>query len=496
MKEINLVAMGSQNNIMTQKLSPKVSKSSDGFENFMNNAAQSKSNVESFNQTKSSKDSTGIKKADTSFDNQQTVDKVSRIAQSKTDTDQSVKEVDMETVSEANEIIAQKVEEVLNIDSETLENIMAVLGLTFTDLLDPMNLQKLVLFVNGVSEPSELLTNEEMLAQFGDLTDAIAQIDWESATGMSMEEFSTALEQFELSQGTSDIDVQGENLDVKEDLTKTTDIPVIVEENVDDTQSKYNEDAAKSEKVSGETVNTNETEVSDKKVVSQELADKPVADEKASNDEQSLNSQSDSGENEFIMAESDSGDVFVEEERPVTNALDFMQNLNNAVNGTVKTEPMQQSNMQQMINIVNQVVEQIKVTLGKDTTSMQLQLNPESLGKVLISVSSVNGVMTANFTVQSEEAREALQSQMYTLREALESKELKVEAVEVEVSDFAFSENNQFGTEDQKQFEKGNGKTFKFDFDKEESEETAEDGKTSGRTVRRLDAGTSIDFTA
>ena len=496
MKEINLVAMGSQNDIMTQKLSPKVSKSSDGFENFMNNAAQSKSNVESFNQTKSSKDSTEIKNADTSFDNQQTVDKVSRIAQSKTDTDQSVKEVDMETVSEANEIIAQKVEEVLNIDSETLENIMAVLGLTFTDLLDPMNLQKLVLFVNGVSEPSELLTNEEMLAQFGDLTDAIAQIDWESATGMSMEEFSTALEQFELSQGTSDIDVQGENLDVKEDLTKTTDIPVIVEENVDDTQSKYNEDAAKSEKVSGETVNTNETEVSDKKVVSQELADKPVADEKASNDEQSLNSQSDSGENEFIMAESDSGDVFVEEERPVTNALDFMQNLNNAVNGTVKTEPMQQSNMQQMINIVNQVVEQIKVTLGKDTTSMQLQLNPESLGKVLISVSSVNGVMTANFTVQSEEAREALQSQMYTLREALESKELKVEAVEVEVSDFAFSENNQFGTEDQKQFEKGNGKTFKFDFDKEESEETAEDGKTSGRTVRRLDAGTSIDFTA
>ena len=496
MKEINLVAMGSQNNIMTQKLSPKVSKSSDGFENFMNNAAQSKSNVESFNQTKSSKDSTGIKKADTSFDNQQTVDKVSQISQTKSDRDVSVKEVDTETVSEVNEAIAQKVEESLNIDSETLENIMTVLGLTFTDLLDPMNLQKLVLFVNGVSEPSELLTNEEMLAQFGDLTDAIAQIDWESATGMSMEEFSTALEQFELSQGTSDIDVQGENLDVKEDLTKTTDIPVIVEENVDDTQSKYNEDAAKSEKVSGETVNTNETEVSDKKVVSQELADKPVADEKASNDEQSLNSQSDSGENEFIMAESDSGDVFVEEERPVTNALDFMQNLNNAVNGTVKTEPMQQSNMQQMINIVNQVVEQIKVTLGKDTTSMQLQLNPESLGKVLISVSSVNGVMTANFTVQSEEAREALQSQMYTLREALESKELKVEAVEVEVSDFAFSENNQFGTEDQKQFEKGNGKTFKFDFDKEESEETAEDGKTSGRTVRRLDAGTSIDFTA
>ena len=90
MKEINLVAMGSQNNIMTQKLSPKVSKSSDGFENFMNNAAQSKSNVESFNQTNSSKDSTEINNADTSFDNQQTVDKVSQISQTKSDRDVSV----------------------------------------------------------------------------------------------------------------------------------------------------------------------------------------------------------------------------------------------------------------------------------------------------------------------------------------------------------------------------------------------------------------------
>lgn len=495
MKEINLVAMGSQNDIMTQKLSPKVSKSSDGFENFMNNAAQSKSNVEDLKQTSVSKDSTETKKADTSFDNQQTVDRGDQISQPAADTDSSVKEVDMETVSEVNEVIEQKVEEVLNIDRETLENIMTVLGLTFTDLLDPMNLQKLVLFVNGASEPSELLTNEEMLAQLGDLTDAIAQIDWESATGMSMEEFSTALEQFELSQGTSDIDVQGENLDVKEDLTKTTDIPVIVEENVDDTQSKYNEDAAKSEKVSGETVNTNETETSDKKAVSQDLADKPVVSDKGS-DEQTLNSQSDNEENKFIMTESDQETLLAKEERPVTNTIDFIQNLNNAVNGAVKAQPMQQSNMQQMINIVNQVVEQIKVTLGKDTTSMQLQLNPENLGKVLISVSSVNGVMTANFTVQSEEAREALQSQMYTLREALESKELKVEAVEVEVSDFAFSENNQFGTEDQKQFEKGSGKAFRFDFAEEESEETAEEGKTSGRTVRRLDAGTSIDFTA
>lgn len=46
--------------------------------------------------------------------------------------------------------------------------------------------------------------------------------------------------------------------------------------------------------------------------------------------------------------------------------------------------------------------------------------------------------MTAVFSVQSEEARAALESQMYTLRENLELRELKVDAVEVNVSDFDF----------------------------------------------------------
>lgn len=38
-------------------------------------------------------------------------------------------------------------------------------------------------------------------------------------------------------------------------------------------------------------------------------------------------------------------------------------------------------------------------------------------------------MMTANFTVQTEEARLALESQMYQLRDTLEQKEIKVEAV-------------------------------------------------------------------
>ncbi len=157
----------------------------------------------------------------------------------------------------------------------------------------------------------------------------------------------------------------------------------------------------------------------------------------------------------------------------------------------------QQANMQTMINIVNQVVEQIKVTMGKEMTNMQLQLNPESLGKVLVSVTSNHGVMTANFTVQSEEAKEALQSQMFALREALESRSLKVDAVEVEVSDFTFSQSSQADSQNQKEFEKGSGRRFRFDPDGEEDGTDNNDTVVSGSQGRsRLDMGSSIDFTA
>lgn len=152
--------------------------------------------------------------------------------------------------------------------------------------------------------------------------------------------------------------------------------------------------------------------------------------------------------------------------------------------------------MQTMINIVNQVVEQIKVTMGRETTSMQLQLNPESLGKVLISVTANHGVMTANFTVQSEEAKEALQSQMFSLREALESRNLKVDAVEVEVSDFAFSQSGQADAQDQKEFEKGSGRRFRFDAGGSGEEEGTDTDVSGKQGTQRLDMGSSIDFTA
>jgi flagellar hook-length control protein FliK len=93
--------------------------------------------------------------------------------------------------------------------------------------------------------------------------------------------------------------------------------------------------------------------------------------------------------------------------------------------------------------IANQIIERIKVSIQPDQTSMEIQLNPENLGKVNLSVQSKNGVMTAQFVVQNEMSKEAIESQLHTLRETLNQQGIKVEAIEVTVSTYGFDQKEE-----------------------------------------------------
>lgn len=145
-----------------------------------------------------------------------------------------------------------------------------------------------------------------------------------------------------------------------------------------------------------------------------------------------------------------------------------------------------------MNDIVQQVVNHIRIRVLPQTTSMELQLNPESLGRVNLNVTSQNGTATATLTVQNAAAKEALESQIAVLRENLESQGLKVEAVEVNVSEFGFkhpedSNNNQY--QQQKKSQSQN-RRFRFDAVSETEEETADS------EVSRQDGNSVVDYTA
>ena len=96
-------------------------------------------------------------------------------------------------------------------------------------------------------------------------------------------------------------------------------------------------------------------------------------------------------------------------------------------------------------DIVNQVIDQIKLTSGKELTSIEVMLNPERLGSVHVTVSAKNGILTAQIVAQNEQVKTALENQMTTLRENFENQGIKVDAVEITVMTHQFEAGQNFG---------------------------------------------------
>ncbi len=165
-------------------------------------------------------------------------------------------------------------------------------------------------------------------------------------------------------------------------------------------------------------------------------------------EQQTENQQSGGHETEsFHMSEGQTGKGTDHIVSNLTQALNDIANAD-AVSGTeIFTDAVSEA------DIVRQIIDEIEVGITRESTSLELQLNPEHLGKVQINVSTRNGVMQAQIVTESEAARHAVEASIATLKEAFDNKELKVDAIEVMVgtSDFfngnaeqqAGKENNQ-----------------------------------------------------
>lgn len=462
-------------------------------------------------------------------------DKVSQITQntsqqsdvSRTD---AAKDFTQNDFLQAEDEVKSIVKDVLELDEETFQQTLASMGITVMQLLDPKMLQQFVVQVNGGDDVTDLLTNEDMMQQFSELSASLLDIDWEELTGFNGEQLSNmTADQFDdsellqnlidqldgtaaddggvsVTENVSQADVQvvpeqkenqiKENFSVSEDspeqaLTEnSSDAPTVV---ADDGEKVNRQVMAENAGPSEEPVQNNVKVTNEDVVPVSANSGENTSDAGAENLMQNAfqNGEETAGQSENLASYFEDSPVTVTESQTIMN---FVENMVQASNVEQVQEPV---NMQQMIDIVNQVVERVHSSLQDETTTLEMQLNPERLGKMLLTVSSREGVMTASITVQNAEAKAALESQMITLRENLEQKNLKVEAVEVSVSDFAFSQSGQTDTGDQKNFQQGNGKRsrFRFDSDEEETENQEETAQSVRRSIMP-DSGSSVDFTA
>lgn len=102
-----------------------------------------------------------------------------------------------------------------------------------------------------------------------------------------------------------------------------------------------------------------------------------------------------------------------------------------------------------MEEIIRQIVDHVKLEVQPDTTSLEMQLHPESYGKLNLHVSVREGVVTAQMAVENEMVRSALEAQVVMLKEEMAARGLKVDAVEVTIASHEFERNLDEGQQEQ-----------------------------------------------
>ena len=327
--------------------------------------------------------------------------KVNEAQNAQTEETKEVSAEEAEAVSTLLVQVKQVICETLGITEEQLTATMEELGLKDADLFDRNSMQQIFLNVHQ-AEPTEFLTNETLFQEFGELMQAVEQTL--EVSDLSAEEVQTVLKA--MKEIEADADVTGQDvLNVqKEDVSE----PVAKEEEQEAVRTETAEAADVPKNPEAEA----KTETGDGK------EDRHTAQAKKDGDKAVISSETDANvKNVFI------------------DAL--------ANHGVNETGEASLATAAQVREIANQIMEQIKITIRPEQTNMELQLNPEHLGRVNLTITEKEGMMTAQFTTQTEVAKEAIESQMASLRESLQNQGIKVEAIEVTVSEFGFERDGE-----------------------------------------------------
>ena len=340
-----------------------------------------------------------------------------------------------DTVKEVCEDIKDAIKEEFNVSDEDIKVAMELLGLTALDLLSTAKVAELIEQLTG-TDALTLITNEDMMQSFNNIINVVdeANADIAGMLGVKTEEVGIVL-------GQNDI------------------APVV-----------NSEDTAKQDNVKEADDNINQT-VDNQESLSEVLAKKITTE----SDGKAKNNMSESNEANNKVTYADVADNMI------SNITDTFADIITEDISTVKEA-----------DIVNQVIDSVKLMASRELTSMEVMLNPEHLGSVHITVTARNGIVSAQIAAQNEQVKTALENQMVTLREQFESQGLKVDAVEITVMAHSFEAGQNFGQSESER-KQGESKVHRkldlssFDDELEEDlESTAPAPKAEGSSVEYL----------
>ena len=379
--------------------------------------------------------------------------------------DEAVEEVE----KSAKELVQQIADE-MDVTPEEVEAAMAVLGLMPVQLFDIDNLKQLMLTIAGSADELTLVTDETLYDNMQNLFEAVDETleGLQDELGLTDEELKALLEQ----------------IVAETDKTVAEDVPVQDTEPVDE-MPEVNLEGMKDYTVSvqkdGETVQVKVTvdDASGAKSVQEEVTDAPKAEVQASHKMRERDASADSGRGEG-------------------NA--FLQMFDKSVEVTETPEPVTEGYQSaQTEDIMNQIMDYMKINLKADVQEMELQLHPASLGTVNVQIAAKDGAITAQFTTQNEAVRAVIETQLVQLKQQFEEQGIKVDAVEVTVANHEYGQQFSQENEDTAQKQGKSAKnTRRINLDEiDDEEELAQMEESERIAVEMMQAnGNTVDFTA
>ena len=292
-----------------------------------------------------------------------------------------------EKVNDVVQNVKDTIKEELDVSDEDIAKAMEVLGITDNDLLSVVKVTELVSALTG-ADSITLITDDDMSGKLTSVLDAVntAQEDVADMLNTDVDDAVLVVR--------TDAVVKK---DTDETAVKNTDSSITDNQSVPETESLSDVLAAK---------------------VTAQGSSKHEESTGEHTGEQNHNTQSYGGvADSIIQSMKDSfADIVTEDTSRVSEA-----------------------------DIVNQVIDQIKLSSGRELTSIEVMLNPERLGSVHVTVTAKNGILSAQIAAQNEQVKTALENQVTALKENFQNQGIKVEAVEITVMTHQFEAGQNFG---------------------------------------------------
>ena len=363
--------------------------------------------------------------------------------------------IDAKDLEKAQEVLGTIVQNLIgqitgtfSISEEELQGIMDDLGMTKMDLTDPASLNELLMNISGAQDSFALLTDENLYGNVKGIMNLQNEL-----VGQAQEDLKLTPEEWQQT--------------VAGIAQETVAEPVITVE-MDDTVN-----AAAGSRTGEAAIPTQEPEILENQAAQNTQGEKA----------------GDFGEKQEHAANGEHGNLLLQNLKEGNFLTQLQQTAQTEEAGPVDTQ-----------DIMRQIMDYMKVSVKPDSSDLEMQLHPQSLGTLHIQMAAKNGVVTANFITENDTVKAALESQMVQLKENFAEQGIKVEAIEVTVQTHPFEQNLEQGRDGNgsREAEAGVGRrrTRRINLNTafaEDEPQTEEDRITADMMSAN---GNTVDFTA